>query len=59
MNDTNLKVINVIQYNGKSVNLNYLCMSHTIFLKGEILEASIYNDTIVIKPAISHPKLTN
>jgi hypothetical protein len=59
MTDTNLKVINVIQYNGKSINLNSLCMSHTFFQKGEILEATIYNDTIVIKPAIFNPKPTN
>ncbi len=58
MTDTNLKLINVIHFNGKSINLNSLCMSHTNFQQGQILEALIYNDMIVIIPAISH-QLTN
>ena len=55
MTDTNLKLINIIHFNGKSINLNNLCMSHTNFLQDEVLEALIYNDMIVIIPAISRP----
>lgn len=54
MTDTNLKLINVIHFNGKSINLNSLCMSHTNFQQEQILEALFYNDMIVIIPAISH-----
>lgn len=59
MNDTNLKSINVIKYNGKSVDLNSLCMSHTNFQQEQILEAFIYNDTIVISPVNMNLKENN
>lgn len=59
MNDTNLKSINVIKYNGKSVDLNSLCMSHTNFQQGQILEAFIYNDMIVITPAMLNAQPAN
>lgn len=51
--DNKLKAINLIRYDGSSINLNYVCMSHTIFQKDQILEATIYNNMIVIVPAIS------
>ena len=51
INDNTLKSINVIPYNGKSINLNALCMSHTNFKPGQILEAAIYGNMIVITPA--------
>lgn len=51
INDNTLKAINVIPYNGKSINLNDLCMSHTNFKPGQILEAAIYGDMIVITSA--------
>lgn len=51
MNNNNLKAIIIIHFDGKSINLNYVCMSHTIFQKGQILEAAIYGDMIVIKYA--------
>jgi hypothetical protein len=59
MNDTNLKSINVIKYNGKSVDLNSLCMSHTNFQPEQILEAFIYNDMIVIAPAMLNTQPAN
>ncbi len=51
INDNTLKAINVIPYNGKSINLNDLCMSHTNFQQNQILEAAIYGDMIIITPA--------
>lgn len=51
--DNKLKAINLIRYDGSSINLNDVCMSHTIFQKDQILEATIYNNMIVIVPAIS------
>ena len=51
INDNKLKAINVIPYNGKSINLNDLCMSHTNFKPGQILETAIYGNMIVITPA--------
>lgn len=51
INDNTLKAINVIPFNGKSINLNDLCMSHTNFKPGQILEAAIYGNMIVITPA--------
>ena len=54
MSNNNLKAINIINYNGMSINLNDLCMSHTNFHSGQVLEASIYEDMIVIAPALSH-----
>ncbi|HBG12546.1 MAG TPA: hypothetical protein DDX68_13890 [Clostridium sp.] len=53
MDNNTLKAINLINYNGKSINFNDLCMSHTNFQQGQILEATIYSDMIVIKPALS------
>lgn len=50
INDNTLKAINVIPYNGKLINLNDLCMSHTNFKTGQILEAAIYGNMIVITP---------
>ena len=51
INDNTLKAINVIPYNGKSINLNDLCMSHTNFKPGQVLEALIYGNMIMIIPA--------
>lgn len=51
-NDNSLKAINVIHYNGSSIGLNNLCMSHTNFQSGEILEIAIYEDMIMIIPAL-------
>ncbi len=53
MNNNNLKAINLINYNGRSINLNDVCMSYTDFNPGQILEAVIYDDMIVIVPALS------
>ncbi len=55
-NFNNLKAINVIHFDGKSINLNEVCMSYTNFNPGQILEAVIYDDTIVIVPALSKDK---
>ena len=52
INDNILKAINVINFNGNSINLNDLCMSHTNFKQGQILEAAIYGDMILITPAL-------
>jgi hypothetical protein len=51
--DNTLKAINLINYNGMSINLNDVCMSHTVFQKGQVLEVAIYEDMIVIVPALS------
>ncbi len=56
MNNNNLKAINIIHFDGKSICLNDVCMSHTVFQKGQILQASIYGDMIVITPALSQDK---
>ena len=48
-----LKAINIIHFDGKSINLNNVCMSHTAFQKDQVLEAAIYEDMIVIVPALS------
>ena len=56
-NNNNLKAINVIHYNGKSINLNFECMSHTSFQQGQVLEALVYGNMIIIKPAIEEPAL--
>lgn len=56
MNNNNLKAINIINYNGMSINLNDLCMSHTNFQSGQVLEAAIYENMIVIAPALSQDK---
>lgn len=53
MNNNNLKAINLINYNGRSINLNDVCMSYTNFNPGQILEAVIYDDMIIIVPALS------
>ena len=58
MNNSNLKAINVIRYNGTSINLNNLCMNHTNFQPEQILEVFIYNDMIVIKPAILNEQIS-
>lgn len=58
-NHNNLKAINVINFNGKSINLNEVCMSHTIFQPGQILEAAIYGNMIVITPAVLDNKQSN
>lgn len=59
MDDNSLKAINIINYNGKSINLNDLCMSHTNFQSGQVLEAAIYGNMIVIRPALSSETLKN
>lgn len=56
-NDNSLKAINLIKYNGISINLNIECVSHTCFQQGQVLEASIYGNMIIIKPAIEEPAL--
>ena len=50
--ENNLKAINVIRYNGESINLDNQCISHTTFHKNEILEISFYGNMIVIAPAL-------
>lgn len=50
-NDNTIKAINIIPYIGKSINLNDLCLSHTNFKTGQILEAIIYGDMILIASA--------
>lgn len=52
MDDNNLKLINVIHYNGSSIFLNDVCMSHTNFQLGQVLQAAVFGDMIVITPAI-------
>ncbi len=51
INDNTLRSINIIHFNGNSINLNDTCMSHTIFQQGQILEAAIYENMIIITPA--------
>lgn len=51
-NDNNLKAINIIHFDGKSIDLNDVCISHTNFRPGQVLEAAIYGDMIVITPVI-------
>ena len=51
INDNTLRAINIIHFNGNSINLNDTCMSHTIFQSGQILEAAIYGNMIIITPA--------
>lgn len=53
MENSNLKAINIIHFDGRSINLNYVCMSYTNFNPGQILEAVIYDNMIVIVPALS------
>jgi hypothetical protein len=50
--DNTLKAIYVVNFNGNSIHLNNLCMSHTNFLKGEVLKALIYYDIVVITPSM-------
>lgn len=57
--DNNLKVINILRYDGESVNLNNQCMSHTVFQKNEVLEVLIYNNMIVIAPALPQDNTCN
>lgn len=59
MNYTNLSAINVFHFNGNSINLNEVCMSHTIFQSGQVLEAAIYDEMIIIRPAILPEKTNN
>lgn len=54
MNDNSLKAINVIHYDGISINLNETCMSYTNFQPNQVLEAAIYGDMIVITAAIKN-----
>jgi hypothetical protein len=54
INDNTLKAINVIPYNGKSINLNDLCMSYTNFQPNQVLEAAVHGDMIVITTAIKN-----
>ncbi len=51
-NDNNLKAINIIHFDGKSINLNDVCISHTNFRPEQVLEVAIYGDMIVITPVI-------
>ena len=50
--DNTLKAIYVITFKGNSIYLNNLCMSHTNFLKDEVLKALIYYDIVVITPSM-------
>lgn len=59
MDDNNLKLINVIHYNGSSIYLNDMCMSHTNFHQGQVLQAAVYGDMIVITPAIIEESTRN
>ena len=51
-NDNSLKAINIIHFDGKSINLNDVCISHTNFRPEQVLEVAIYGDMIVITPVI-------
>lgn len=51
-NDNSLKTINIIHFDGKSINLNDVCISHSNFRPGQVLEVAIYGDMIVITPVI-------
>jgi hypothetical protein len=53
-NGNSLKSINVIHYDGISINLNEMCMSYTNFQPNQVLEAAIYGDMIVITTAIKN-----
>lgn len=57
--DNNLKLINIIHYNGSSIVLNEVCMSHTDFQKGQVLQAAVYGDMIVITPAVIESNIKN
>lgn len=50
--DNNLKSINLFRFNGVSININDKCISHTNFHPGQVLEAAIYENMIVITHAI-------
>ncbi|GEM_PF-2768733 len=52
MDSNILKAINIIHYDGMSINLNKVCMSYTNFNPGQILEAVIYEDMIVKTQAL-------
>lgn len=49
-NDNILKAINIIHFDGKSIYFNDVCTSYTNFRPGQVLEAAIYGDMIVITP---------
>lgn len=57
--DNNLKLINIIHYNGSSIVLNEVCMSRTDFQKGQVLQAAVYGDMIVITPAVIESNIKN
>lgn len=59
MDDNNLKLINVIHYNGSSIVLSEVCMSRTNFQQGQVLQAAVYGDMIVITPAIIEESIGN
>lgn len=59
MDDNNLKLINVIHYNGSSIVLNEVCMSHTNFQQGQVLQAVVYGDMILITPATIEESIGN
>lgn len=47
-----LKAINLIRFDGISVTLTDRCLSYTDFYPGQVLEAGIYNNMIIITPAL-------
>jgi len=58
-NNNCLKAINLIHFDGKSISLNDVCMSHTIFQENQVLQAAIYGDMIVITSAITEGEKGN
>ena len=58
-NNNCLKAINLIHFDGKSISLNNVCMSHTIFQENQVLQAAIYGDMIVITSAITEGEKGN
>lgn len=42
----------MVHYNGSSLSLNIQCMSHTNFQLGEVLEVAIFEDMIMVTPAL-------
>lgn len=51
--DNILKAINLTRYNGESIYLTNSCMSHTNFHQGQVLHMEIYENMILILPALA------
>lgn len=60
MNKENtLKTINLTRFNGESINLSGAYMSGAKFQKGQVLQEMIYEQMIVIIPAIPEVNTSN